>query len=201
MSDNTPTERFETPPAARAAGVEGKSRRLLYILIGVGAALLIAIVILLIALLTRTSGDEGSTGAKPSPSVSASESASPTPSVTPSVTPSEVPTPSATPTEDAPPPPPPPTGPVKNYSVDKTKVNCNGKTTAPMHFSWDATGVNLWFGVGTDNAKNAPYDNYPLTYELDFDYQCGQAGNQQKYTITVEQANGDLLSKTIVVKE
>jgi hypothetical protein len=68
-------------------------------------------------------------------------------------------------------------------------------------FSWAATGQTLWFGVGTDNAKLEPVDEFPLNYTLDFDYQCGQSGGEQKYTITVEQAGGDLDSETIIIRE
>ena len=80
-------------------------------------------------------------------------------------------------------------------------VNCDGVDSVPMHFEWETEGTTLWFGVGTNNAKLAPYDTFPLVHELDFDYQCGQSSGQQTYTISVEQSNGDLTSKTITVSE
>lgn len=195
MSDSTPTAKF---PAASPAAPEaaGPSRRLLIILISVGAALLLAILILLVVLLTRDSGEPAA-----APSETATQSASPTP------TPSETPSPTPTPTEAAPTPPPAPApdpapaSPIKSFTVDDKSVNCDGQSSVPISFSWNTTGVTLWFGVGTNNAKNAPYDTFPLVYDLDFNYQCGQASGQQTYTITVEQSNGDLLSKTITITE
>lgn len=71
----------------------------------------------------------------------------------------------------------------------------------PVTFSWAAVGETLWFGVGTDNAKNEPFSEFPLNYTFDFDYQCGQPSNQQKYTITVEASDGTVKSKTIVITE
>jgi len=200
MSDDTPTERFTAPTAPTPAVVddEPRSRTLLYVLIGVGAALVIAIIILLIVLTTRDQ-------VAPDTKVTPSASASPTPTVT---SPSPSPTPTPEPTEDAPPPPPAdeddepePQGPIKSFSVDDTTVNCDSAASVPLQFSWNTTGQTLWFGVGTNNAKNAPFDTFPLVHTLDFDYQCGQSNGQQTYTITVEQSNGDLLSKTITVKE
>lgn len=208
MSDDTPTQKFDpmgdapteiiggppVPPADAAGpvGENGKSRRLLIILASVGGALLLAVLILLVLLLTRGGG---------TPAPSESPTPTPTPSSTPSVTPSPSPTPTPTPTETTPPPPPPPSSPISTYSASQSTVDCSGGGSVPVTFSWAATGQTLWFGVGTDNAKLAPYDQYPLNYTLDFQYQCGQAGGQQKYTITVESATGDVNSRTIVIKE
>ena len=55
-----------------------------------------------------------------------------------------------------------------------------------MHFTWSATGTTLWFGVGTDDASAEPFGTFPTTHEMDFNYQCGQDGAQQRYTITVQ---------------
>jgi len=80
-------------------------------------------------------------------------------------------------------------------------VDCGGSPSVPVTFSWAAVGETLWFGVGTDNAKDAPFSEFPLNYTFDFDYQCGQPTNQQKYTITVESSDGTVKSKTIIIKE
>lgn len=208
MSDDTPTQKYDpvgsdaptevfggppTPPAGTnpPAPGEGKSRRLVIILASIGGALLVAVLILLILLLTR--------GA-PAPVTTPSASPTPTPTPTASETPTPSPTPTPTPTETTPPPPPPPAGPITSYTASQTTVDCSGDNPT-VTFSWAATGQTLWFGVGTDNAKNAPYDTYPLNYTLDFTYQCGQASGQQKYTITVESSTGDVTSKTIVIRE
>ena len=72
----------------------------------------------------------------------------------------------------------------------------------PLTFSWAATGNLLWFGVGTDDASANPYKEYPLNYTMDeVPYQCGQPGQQQRYTITVERTDGSHESKTIIIRE
>ena len=176
-SGDAPTQRLETPLPPEAAE-EGKSRKLILILGIIGGVLLIGVIVLLVLLLTQGGG----TPSAPTASPTATDTSTPTP----------------TQTTD---PPPPPVGPIKSFTVDDDRVDCEGVSSAPMRFVWETTGVTLWFGVGTDNAKSAPYDTFPLVYTLDFDYQCGQPDGQQKYTITVEQSNGDLQSKTIIVKE
>jgi hypothetical protein len=196
MSDSTPTAKFPAASPATPEAADGPSRRLLIILISIGAALLLAIIILLVVLLGR--GD-GTPVAAPSDAPTLSASPTPTSSDTPSATPT------AEQTEEAPAPPPAPepepAGPITSFTVDDKSVNCDGQSSVPISFSWNTTGVTLWFGVGTNNAKNAPYDTFPLVYDLDFNYQCGQSSGQQIYTITVEQSNGDLLSKTITITE
>ncbi len=193
MSDSTPTTPLSTsatPP------VEGSSRRLMIILISVAGALLLGIIILLVVLFGRGSGDPV---VVPTETESASASPSPTPTVTET---SATPTPEVTESEEAaPPPPPPPTGPIESFSVSKTTVNCEGASSVPLHFEWSANGLGLWFGVGVNDAKAAPYGQYELTDELDIDYQCGQSNKQQKYTITVQPAEGDVVSQSIIIKE
>ena len=209
MSDNTPTERFETPPAATAAGVEGKSRRLLYLLIGVGAALLIAIVILLIVLLTRNS-DAESTGALPS------DSASVTPSVTPATSPSAIPSdsPLPTPTTDAPPPADPdPTGArFTTFSPVTNEDGCHKGGEGPFQdaqvpnikITWKtADAVEAWFITGTDDAADAQYMQIPVSgNQDDFPYpiafSCGE--KSVTYTITLVQDSSTHVSKSWTVK-
>jgi len=188
MSDSTPTTPLSSPlPAA----VETRPRRpLVIILVSVAAALLLAVIILLVVAFGR--GGEG-------PLVQPSESASP------AASPSETvpsPTPTATETEEAAPPPPPaPTGPIQSFTVSTTSVNCDGVGSVPLHFEWAADGVGLWFGVGVNDAKAAPYGQYELVDELDIDYQCGQDSGQQKYTITVQPSSGDVVSQSITITE
>ena len=209
MSDNTPTERFETPPAAAAAGVEPRSRRLLYILIGVGAALVIAIIILLIVLLTRNSGDEGSTDAKPSPSISASESASPTASETPS----DSPTPSPSETVAAPPADPDPTGArFTTFSPVTNEDGCHKGGEGPfqdaqvpnIRITWKtADAVEAWFITGTDDAADSRFMQIPLSgNQDDFPYPIAFSCNEKSvtYTITLVQDSNTHVSKSWTVK-
>ncbi|AYF96970.1 hypothetical protein D7I47_01005 [Protaetiibacter intestinalis] len=71
----------------------------------------------------------------------------------------------------------------------------------PVTFSWATTGETLWFGIGTDDARSDPYGEFPLNYTTDIDYQCGQPGAQQRYTITVLRADGSTQSETIIIRE
>ena len=173
---DAPTETLVPPPPPPGAvdqttGDEPpkkRSKALMITLICIGSALLLALIILLIVLLTS----EGTTEPTPSPAPSS-----------PSPTPSATPTPTPTKTEE----PPAAAAPsIATYSVDKTQVDCAGGGTVGVTFSWATTGVTLWFGVGTDDAKAEPFGTFPPTHTIDFDYQCGQPDLQQRYTITVE---------------
>ena len=220
MSDDTPTRKFDASsddapteilseqagagssagaPSASAAASGGVrvSKRRLIVLGSVAGALLLIVLILLAVLLSRGSGEPGGV---PTPSASA------TPSVTPSATPSV----SATPTTSASPSPAPtvaPTTPpapprvIQSFDASTTQVDCAGQSSVHITFEWHAIGETLWFGVGTDNAKAQPYSDFPLNYTLDFTYQCGQPGGQQKYTVTVESSDGTLTHDTIVIRE
>ena len=71
-----------------------------------------------------------------------------------------------------------------------------------MTFNWNTTGQSVTFGVGTDQAESAPYDtNLPAVGGITIDYQCGQPGGQQKYSIAVFHNGGVLARNTIVVTE
>jgi len=194
MSDSTPTERFTTQTAPLPVADELRSRRTLIILLSVGGGLLVALIILLTVLFTRSNDDT----VVATPTESPTASSTPTPEAT-SPSPSATPTP--TETEDVPAPPPAPTGPIESFTVDKTSVNCDGVNSVKVHFAWKANGLSLWFGVGVNDAMAAPYGQYELTDELDFDYQCGQSNKQQKYTITVKPSEGNLVSQSIIITE
>jgi hypothetical protein len=138
-----------------------------------------------------------------------SPAVTPTGSPTPSDTPSESPEPSPTPTETetTPPPPPEPENVISNFTASTEQVDCTGQGggSVPLVFSWATTGVTLWFGIGTDDANANPYSTFPLNYTTsDADgiaYQCGQPGQQQRYTITVKRSDGTFQSQTIIIRE
>ena len=190
VGNDAPTQRFEPPAPPTTPGATGtgdeppkKSKALLITLISIGAALLIAIILLLIWLFAS---------GQPTPSHTTAS-----PSITPSETPTETPSASASPSE-----PPAAAGPaIANYSAAPTTVDCTGVTSVPVHFAWQATGTTLWFGVGTDDASAEPFGTFPLNNEMDFNYQCGQTDAQQRYTITVQGENGEKISQTIVIRE
>lgn len=208
MSDDTPTQRFETPgedapteilaqpsatpPGAAPPDEAKKSKRLVIILASIGGALLLALIIVIVVLLTR--------GGQPAPAPTpTSSSASPTPTPTPTESESSTPTPTPTQTSEPTPPPTPPSL-ITTFTTSTDSVDCDGETSVPVTFSWAATGDTLWFGVGTENAKDEPFDEFPLNYTMEFDYQCGQESGSQIYTITV-QSGGDIESKTVVISE
>lgn len=190
MSDSTPTTKLET-----VSDGEKNSRTLLYALIGVGALLLIAIIVLIVTLLNGPAAP--------------TETASPTPTVSsPSPTPTEdsaspTPTPSATEAEEEPAPPPPAPAPVPGFdSFSATQdAGCQaGDTQKPLTFSWSSDdAVRAYIGVQTNNAKAAPYEgNLPPVYTYtNINYNCEQAS--QYYTVTLEDGAGHLTHKTVTI--
>ncbi len=212
MSDDTPTQRLPQTPEAGSELVEErkKSRALLFVLLGVGAALVIAITVLLTLLLSGG-------GAAPQPSASASDtpsatpttSGSPTPSATPSANPSVEPTPSAT-AAPPPAPPAPDTSPgFASFSQGQT-VSCNstnppGYVTPGITFSYTAKNASsVWFIFGEGDAADAQAFPMPISGSHNdvyggssVDYPCGAAS--AKFTLTVVGTNGQHVNKTFTV--
>jgi hypothetical protein len=209
---DAPTERFASPDAFAAASVppavvppagtpppggrtsddERRSRGLIIGLAIAGGVLLLALIALLIWLATSQQGPTPTESSTPTATASETPPASPTP------------TPTPTETEEPPPPPPPPADAIATFTASAEQVDCTaaGGTSVPLTFSWAATGNRLWFGVGTDDASANPYKEYPLNYTMDeVPYQCGQPGQQQRYTITVERTDGTHESKTLIIRE
>ena len=200
--DALPTERFaapgtempagappDGPPSAPAppSGSDGSQRRLVIALAVIGGVLLLAVIGLLIWI--------GVSSAGPAPVES------PTPSAeTPSPEPSPSETPSPEPSETA---PPPPTNVIVSFTASTEAVDCaEDVSSVPVTFSWATNASTVWFGVGTDDAKLAPYDSYPGNHTLtDFPYQCCQPGGQQSYTISADRTDGSTQSQTIIVRE
>lgn len=196
MSDNTPTERFETPVTGGAADEVRKSRTLLYVLITIGALLLIAIVILIATL----AGRPASTTADPSSTPTVTDSASPTPTPT-ETSPSPEPEPEET--EEAPPPPPPAPVPGFDSFSAPSDAGCqDGDTQKQLTFSWSSDdAVRAYIGVQTNNAKAAPYESDlpPVYTYTNLYYNCDQ--NSQYYTVTLEDGSGHLTHKTVTITD
>jgi len=183
------------PPEPEAASGDRRNQRGLIIALSIIAGILLLAligVLIWLALNSRTPVVEPSGSPTPSPSASQSESPEPEPSPTPTQT-----------EEPPPPPPPPPADAISSYTASATQVDCTaaGGTSVPVTFSWAATGTMLWFGIGTDDAHANPYGEFPLNYTMDVDYQCGQPGQQQRYTITVQRDDGTYESRTVVIRE
>jgi hypothetical protein len=111
-------------------------------------------------------------------------------------------TPEPTPSETEEPPPPPPPSDIVSYTVSKKTVDCSSNNPVPITFNWNTTGESVSFGVGTDFADSQPYESgLPPVGGRTIDYQCGQSGNQQKYSIAVFHNGSVIARQTIVVKE
>jgi hypothetical protein len=204
MSDSTPTERFNSPVAQEPTTTPpGQSRRALYILIGVGAALLVAIIILVIVLLTR--GD-GTPTAAPAPSVT--PTVSETPSDTPSPTPSET---EAESDDDG--------GGSDGASSDPrftvfdapskvSSCSMGGPGADPFRpmvtVTWNsASAVSAWYVNGTSDAADSAYMQIPLAgdqtdFEYDQEFPCSQT--TASFTITLVGKDGSHVNKTWTVQ-
>ena len=205
MSDDTPTQRINTPdetPVAAAIEQEGKkSRGLMIALIAIGALLLIALIVLLIILLGGNGKPVAAGTDSPTPTAS---SASPTPSETPSTTPTTTPTPTTAP---PPPPPPPSTKPsITAYSISPSKLDCsNGTPNLSIHWS-SVNGKNAYFGVNTNDAMTGGMGwvlppsgsdaDFPAGYHP-FQALCGN--DSTEYTITILGKDGSKVSKKFTV--
>ncbi len=204
VADNLPTERFAAPatvppaasvppaaavpPTTTPAPEPQKSQKGLIITLSVIGGVLLLLLIGALIWIGISSG-----APNPEPTQSETPSTSPTPT-------EEPPTPTPTPSESV---APPPADVITSFTASLTTADCTNAVggSVPVTFSWATTGVQLWFGVGTDDAKAEPFDTFPLEYAIDFDYQCGQPDLQQKYTITVERTDGSTQSETIIISE
>lgn len=209
MTDDTPTQRLPETTDATGELVEErkKSKALLFTLVGVGAALLIAIIVLLIILFSSGQATPDS-----SATPSDTPTTSPTPSDSPTPTESATPTPTPTPTPTAAPPPPPDTSPgFASFSQGQT-VFCNatpgpGYTPPTISFNYTAKNASsVWFLFGEGDAADAQAFPMPISGNQNdvygggtpIEYPCGQA--TAKYTLTVVGNNGQHVSKTFTVK-
>ena len=162
----------------RAAAPLKKSNALLWTLVSIAGVLLITIIVLAIILLQPKD--------------------SPAPANTPTAeAPIEEPEPEATEPEEE----PEATGPVFDSFTAPETAGCTEETTeVPLEFSWEsANAVRAYIGVGTDNARDDPFDgDLPPTYTyLNIVYLCDQ--ESQTYTVTLEDESGEIASETVTV--
>lgn len=211
MSDDAPTQRLpETPGAPDApadptdpatvgelARERTKSRALLVTLIGVGAALLVAIIVLLVLLLPRGTDPQAGSTTSPSPTATDTPSATPTASDTPSATPE--------PTDDAPDDPaPPPVSTIISYAVSATDAGCaDDGDSREITFNWNTTGSSVAFGIGTEFAESGAYQTgLAAVGGITVSYQCGEDGPDQIYSIAVIGPNGEVIGrKTLTIRD
>jgi hypothetical protein len=206
MSDDTPTQRFDTPPSTPAPGVAStpgpeeqpkRNRGLLIALIAIGAVLLIAIIVVLILLL----------GGGGKPVASPTKSSSPTPTMTASDTPSSTPSVSPSPTATQTSAPPPSTAvAITRYTISPQKLDCSSGTPN-LSITWRSVNSKwAYFGVNTANAKTGGmgWQLPPNGSDADFPdgyrpYQALCQNASTEYTITIEGIDGSLVSKQFVV--
>jgi hypothetical protein len=202
MSDRTPTERLDVP-----AEPEAKRRRgLLYSLLGVAALLIIGLVVLVVALLGKGSGQ---LVAAESPSPSASLSPAPSASSEASETPSAAPSPSPNQTNAAP--PPPSTKPkFTSFQAPNAENGCGAgpyvSYNPPVKVKWaTANADSVWFVEGTSDAVNSHFKKGPASGNQD-NFQGGPAsfgcdGQTHTYTLTILGKDGSHVSKHWTVKD
>lgn len=198
MSDSTPTKKLDT------IDDDGKkSRTLLYVLIGIGALLLVAIIVLIATLLNGQAAPAVS--ASPSPSLS---SPSPTPTETaasPSPTPSQVEE-----EEPEPQPVPEPTGArFKSFSAPSSEAGCSPggpgfpETRPLLKVTWSTAGADeAWFVMGTSDAADSGFMQIPLNgnqsdFQYPIEFNCSNPSTT--YTITLVAPDGDHVSKSWTV--
>lgn len=197
--DPTPAARAATPQPTTPAGIPAttpdetaksqepkKKHTLMWWLIGIGAALLIALIVLLVVLF----GGADEPAVAPTPSET---SASPTPEPEPTEEPEPTPTETVA--------PPPVTGPTfATFSAPANAACEEGDDEAPLSFSWSSSdATTAYIGVGTQNAAlNPTFSDLPPTATFDeLSYDCSVAS--QVYTVTLEDAEGRLTSNTVTI--
>lgn len=207
MSDDTPTVPFDSPTSPRESPPDpekGRSRAIIIALSIIGGLLLIAVVVLLTLLLSGRLGAQ-QPGPSPDPSTSPLASQDPIPSDTPSSDPTESSAETAEPTETSPPPPPPPPPPaiIASYGASPKTVDCSGGGPVPVTFSWSTSGAKVSFGVGTEFADSQPLEtDLPAAHSYQWNYQCGQSGNRQVYSIAVFDNGSNVIARqTVTVTE
>jgi uncharacterized integral membrane protein len=167
------TRRATTPPPK-------KSNALMWTLISVAAVLLIVIIVLMVILF---SPKDETPVALPTDTASA-----PAPSET-------APAPVETPEE------PETVGPTfTTFEAPETSGCQTGDSESPLTFSWASDdAVRAYIGIGTENARDDAYDgDLPPTYTYDLiSYLCDQ--ESQIYTVSLEDANGELTNETVTV--
>ena len=161
----------------RATPPPKKSNALLWTLVSIAGVLLITIIVLAIILLQPKD--------TPAPVDSPTAEA-----------PIEEPEPEPSESEE-----PEATGPIfDSFTAPETSGCTEDSTEAPLEFSWESSNaVRAYIGVGTDNARDDPFDgDLPPTYTyLDIVYLCDQ--ESQIYTVTLEDESGEIASETVTV--
>ena len=173
----------------------------------VALIVLAAALLLLVFLLWRATAGQEEPSPPPTQSASPTQSpstGSPTPSPT-ATAPDDTP-PNDTPADDDPAPAPPPApGPTFTaFSVSPgSPIACSDQSASvDMTFSWSSTGaVAAWIGIDTTNAKAGSYSDVATSGSYVLAYQCHAVSESQIYTVTLEDAAGNLTHKTVTISQ
>ena len=198
MSDSTPTQKLTTV----VEGDAPKSRTLMYVLIGIGALLLVAIIALIVTLLSSNA----TPAAAPSPTLTVSSAPSPT-----SSEPSATPTPTQTeaPVVDPAPAPAPTGARFKTFNAPSSESGCSAggpgfPATRPLvTVSWSTAGADeAWFVMGTSDAADSGFMQIPLNgnqsdFQNEQQFNCGSPSTT--YTITLVAPDGSHVNKSWTV--
>ncbi len=204
MTIDTPPEQAPDGPGQPTM----RTWRRLALIFGVAAGVL---VVLLVVALLRPWADSESTAAPASPSATPTATPSATPTASPSATPTATPsaTPTAAPTataaaSDAPsggdaPAPSDPVLAITSFAASDTTVACaNDSDAIAITFTWDSTDATAaWFGVDTPNAKAGGLQQVDPSGSFTWNFYCSNAATV--YTVTVEDAAGQLVHRSVTV--
>jgi hypothetical protein len=183
-----PSGRRAATSARQSATNERTSHGLLYTLIAIGAALLIAVVVLLLQLYND--------GQNPVVAPTQTESAAPAPSEEPSEEPEPSPEPTPSRTVE------PVAAPTFDDFAAPTVAECEeGEDSAPLEFSWSSSdAVRAFIGVGTDDASIDPFasDLPPVFTFRDLEFDCAQ--DSEVYTVTLEGDDGQVTSQSVTIR-
>lgn len=195
MSDDTPTQRFDTP-ANPGGGNERdddgkKSRGLMIALIALGAAILIAVIVLLIVLLNGMSKPVATGTTSPTVSETPTTSSAPSATPTPTTTATTAPVPTASGGGGS----TQPTGAAFTTFAPVKQVHCSQGTqnfTPPpiaIQLKWATVRTNsVWIVFGDSDAADSGFMQLPISgnqsnFPYELDYPCGTASIEVTMTL------------------
>jgi hypothetical protein len=89
-----------------------------------------------------------------------------------------------------------PPGPTFGSFSAPLSASCpDDSSVVTITITWlSSNATSAWIGVGTNDAKAAPYDTVPTSGSYDIGFPCSTS--HQVYTVTLEDAGGHLTSKS-----
>jgi cell wall integrity and stress response component len=158
------------------------------------AVLLVVVAILLAATLLKKSGSQSPVAtASVSVTGASAPSASPTATATITSAPASATHTSTTTSTTTTTRPPGPT--FASFSAPSSAGCPDNSSVVTITIKWSSSNATkAWIGVGTKDAKSAPYATVPTSGSYDIGFPCSVS--HQLYTVTLEDASGHLTSKS-----